>query len=122
MNAILKRWKAKGGSSYDPLPTLAHHLVHILAGCLLGTVLQQLLPSEVAILVATAMTLMVIVAEILQVLGGASVSDSVFDVYQYQPHWAWYWGLDRGLIIFMVWTVGYFILLLTTLDENGNPR
>ena len=118
---ILIRWASKGGSSYDPLPTLAHHLVHILGAALFGSTLISLIPFPLSLGVVIVATVAVGLAEVSQEMNGATTSDCIFDIYQWMIMWAYPFGLDTGLVIAGIWAIGYFILLLTLLNDNGDP-
>lgn len=122
LERILKRWRSKGGSSYDPCPTLAHHLVHILGACLFGSWISHLsISNDFMISIGVLTSLFIVWIELIQIIGGATVSDSIFDIWQYQCHWAWYFTPITGVIIFSAWLTGYLIMLIKFLDEDGNP-
>ena len=122
MKAILTRFKANGGSAYDPLPTLAHHLYHMLAASVVALLLRDIIAWYI---LGPVLTFIAVGAEYAQYKGWigrnrASASDSLFDAYQYQAHWIWYWPLIGAGTVFAVFAALYFVLLLKLVDENGN--
>lgn len=114
---INSRWDADGASSYDPKPTLAHHLLHMLGASLVAVVGTD--ENRLGIWwgwVAMFCTVVSIGVEYAQTKGWigkqkAGLKDSQFDAYQYQIHWIWYSNIYLGLLLFAAFSFGYFQLL-----------